>query len=614
MRLRIEPRQQTLEVWRAVAKFSRRDGGWWTWGGRDESNSISDAEQLLCLMYPAAEVSNFKLDAPDETADDVLGALRSLGDSVEIPKLMIDVISSYMANYVSPEGTPIFAGGSYFEPRDEGAELTQEQRGFDVVDSFATSIALALSTLGFLRVFSRSVRRNELKEKIAELEAVTSTRLTAALVGLLRSFSVNVFEPDSPGGKALCRTLNQSGLPDRVVLADFNKRLRPLRASLRDAVLGLSQDEALDNENMLFECGWSWGVVEGAPIVETPEPIGKQPEGVALGAPFLYFTVVALDAIAELDSERVRVLGLLNSEQQRLAQALKLRWELSLGYWSTVARFGTGGWPLEDIPWRTTDEEESDYFSLLVTAVVLLDLLARRATDDDLTRTVAVLEELAVRGRINRRAVKGDPAIGLHTPGVRLELFGGEQVGPPMAWMVADFAALLMKRSVRAAGLSRNTGARDRLLAVAEDALGHLWRRRIKDGPAAGLWDDPSELLPGVHLDEKRPSWYLTERVVECLVMAARTVGQSPIRSSQLIELTTDMLGEADHLFSQDQLNAAEDDGSVMQTSLHRIEATLQRAKSLLYSRPGTAYALVAEVLRELDEFAVARQDAARST
>jgi hypothetical protein len=608
--LRIQPRQQTLDVWQAVARFSSLEGKW-QWGGRNGSNSISDAEQLLCLMYPAAEVGIFRLDKPDETNEDVLEALRPLGDSVGIPKLLIDVISEYMDRYAEG-GTPSFAGGSYFRTRDPDAELDERQRSLDVVDSFATSISLALATLGFLKVFGRAVRQERLLAKIAHLEEITSKRLTAAMVGLLRSFAVNVFEPDSVEGRVLIRTLNQSAQPDRAVLAALRKRLQGVRASLREFTLGLSQDDALDNENMLFECGWSWGVVQGAPTIDLEQDIGPQRVGVAQNAPYLYFTVVALDGIADLFSERSRVLGLLDQEQQSLAQALQLRWDLTMDYWSAVARFGTGRWPLEDIPWRTTDDEESDYFSLLVTAVVLQELLARRATDDDLTRTVGVLEELAVRGRINRRVMRGDPAMGLHAPGVLIELGSDEQSGPGMAWVVADFAVLLLKRSVRAAGLSRNTAARDRLLKVAEDALGHMWRRRLADGPATGLWDDPTEVFPGAVVDRDRPSWYMTERLVECLVMAARTTEAQPIRSAELIDVTTNLLGEADHLFSQYQMEASEDSGTAVNSSLRRIESRLQRSRRILYERPGTAMALVLDVLTELDEFTVARQDAAR--
>lgn len=610
--MRLQPRLQTLEVWRSVAQFSRNNGGW-NWGGRDQRNSISDAEQLLCLMYPASIERNLALDQPDATADDVLDALKPLGDSVEIPKVLVDVLSDYMRTYRADNGTPIFAGETYFQSADRGVDLSKEQRGLDVVDSYTMSISLALSTLAFLKGFNRAVTRQQLRDKIAELEAAASARLSAAMVGLLRSFCVNVFEPDSRPGETLLRTINQGNLPDPVVLDEMRRVLRPVRASLRDATLGLSQDDSLDNENLLFECGWSWGVVDDALPVQTTEPIGEQPDGIALSAPFLYYTVVALDAIADLTSDRTRILGLLNSEQQRLAQALQLRWDIVLAYWSRIARFGDGRWPLEDIPWRTTDREESDYFSLLVTAVVLLDLLARRATDDDLTRTVAVLEELAIRGRINRRVTRGDAAITLHHPGVKLELIGAEKFGPPMIRMVSDFGALLLKRAVRAAELSRNNSARERLLTVAEESLTHMWRRRLSDGNGAGLWDDLTDLFPGITIEDKQPSWYITERIIESLVIAASTLSARPIRSTRLQDFASELLSEADHLFSQEQLEASEQPGSAMHISLRRIGSKLQRARRLHQERPGTAVSIIADVLRELDELALARLDATRS-
>jgi hypothetical protein len=608
--VRIQPREQTLDVWESVAKYSLRDGQW-NWGGRDGRNSICDAEQLLCLLYPATEVADFRLNSPDHTEDDVLQALRPLGDRIDIPKKLLDVIGDYMSTYTADDGTPIFSGGSYFSAMDPEATLTEEQRRLAVVDSYATSLSLTLATLSFLKVFARDVHRPALKEKIAHLETVTSTRLSAAMVGLLRSFSVAVFDPDSLEGTSLCDMLNQEGKPNKVVLANLHRELTSLRANLRDATLGLGEIEALDNENMLFECGWSWGVVRGAPVIDTAEPVGPQSNGVALSAPYLYFTVVALDAIADLKDDRVLVENLLNPEQRRLAVELNLRWTVTLTYWSTLARFGEGKWPLEAIPWRAIDGIESEYFSLLVTAVVLQDLLNRRATDDDLTRTVAVLEKLVTLGRIDvTKHIRDTFAISLHTPGVPLELHGSTDLGPLMQWSVADFAVVLLKRSLRGAGLSRNSGARDRLLGVAEHALGHMWLRRLRGGPGAGLWDDPSELLANADQDQVAPSWYMTKRVIECLAGAATTISAPPIRSARLNDVATDLFGEADHLFSQDKLASSAERGSVMHKGLARIENRLERARKLLRDQPGTACALVIDVLQELDELAVARQDA----
>lgn len=609
--MRIQPREQIIDVWRAVATFSSRDGEW-QWGGRDGRNSISDAEQLLCLLYPATEMPSFRLDAPGAIPEDIAIALKDLGDRADIPRMLVDVIGEYMATYTSPSGTPIFSGGSYFSASDPDAELTEEQRNLDVVDSFATSVSLTLSTLAFLKEFGRVVRGRQLREKITELEAATSKRLSAAMVGLLRSFSVNVIDSESEN-RALIRMLNQEGLPDRVVRAELNRVLEPVRASLRDATLGLSQEDFLDNDDKLFECGWSWGIVRDAPSIPTQEQVGKQPDGIALKAPFLYFTVGALDGIADLYSDQVQRLGLLNPDQQRLLQALRLRWDLTLGYWSTLARFGKGRWPLEDIPWRAIDDEENDYFSLVVTGFVLQELLRHYVTDNDLARTVAVLEELAVRGRVNRRMVKDDPAIGLHTPGVALKLVGGEDLGPGITWVMSDYAVLLLKRSLRAAGLSRSGGARDRLLAVAEQSLDHLWHRKLRSTPAAGLWDDPSHLLPEKQPPQDKPSWYMTKRVIECLVGAARTIGETPIRSVRLSELAADMIAEADHLFSQDELITSVEARSTRRHQLARLETKLARARRIVSERPATASVLVAEVLSELDELAVARQDAERN-
>ncbi|GGK85397.1 hypothetical protein Sme01_30100 [Sphaerisporangium melleum] len=113
--MKLQPRQQLLDVWEAAARVSFRDGQW-VWGGRDGSNSLSDAEQLLCFTFPSTELSALRVDTPDETADDVLDALRTLGDSVEIPRLLLRVFREYLETYTGIDGAPIFAGGGYFRP------------------------------------------------------------------------------------------------------------------------------------------------------------------------------------------------------------------------------------------------------------------------------------------------------------------------------------------------------------------------------------------------------------------------------------------------------------------------------------------------------------------
>ncbi|GIH47564.1 hypothetical protein SAMN05421833_10739 [Microbispora rosea] len=610
--MKIQPRQQLLELWEAAARASYRDGVW-NWGGRDGSNSISDAEQLLCFMYPASELPGFRLDTPDETADDVLATLAVLGDSVEIPKLLLRVIGQYLRTYTAEDGRPLFSGGSYFRPLDDEAKVTPEQLQLDVVDSFSMSVTLALGTLGFLKVFRQSVRRESIRREIRELEDLASKRLSAAMAGLLRSFTVNAFDPGSTAGRALLRTVNQTGAPTRRVLEDLRRELRPVRAGLRDLTIGSGSQVDLDNENLLFECGWTWGIVKDAPDIVTPLDIGPQPMGVAADTPFLYFTVNALVGIADLFSSRTRVLSLLNDDQITLAQAIQRRWDLTQSYWRTIATFGRGTWPLEDIPWRTVDEKESDYYSLGVTAMVVQSLVNNRAADVDLGRVAAVLEELAIRARITRRAVAGDPPVLMHSPGVPINLHGSDTLGPHLLWVVSDFSITLLKRTIWAASIAQNTRMRERLVALADQIWRHIMLRRHTDGPAAGLWDQPGNAFTDIQVRDEEPSWYFSERVVEFLVSAASSSGEPPLRSPQLVELALQMLGEAEHLLDQELVTRPLVGGQTIQPKLRSIQASLQRARAIVSDRPATAQALISDALLGLERLSAARDSASEA-
>ena len=609
--MKLQPRQQILEIWQATARTSFPDKKW-IWSGRDSSNSISDAEQLLCIMTPATQVPMFRLDQPDATTEDVLRAIDVFGDSVEVPRLLVRVLTDYMERYSAEDGTPIFSGEGYFQPPPGQVGLTDAHRKLDVVDSFSTSVTLTLATIGFVRVFKEVLRRDDLRREVETLEALASRRLSAAMIGLLRSFTVNVFDAHSPQGRALCRTANQSRLPERQVIEEMRLALRDINASLRDVTIGSGAGTAedLDNPNRLFECGWSWGTVHNAPKIVTTEDVGVQPDGVALPAPYLYFTVVALDAIAALFSERTRLLGLLTEQQAKHAQALQLRWELTQSYWSKIATFGTSRWPLEDIPWRTTDRVESDYFSLLVTSIVVQDLVQKRASDADLNRVGQVLAELAQRARITRRSFeKDDSAVALHAPGVRMDLQSADPEGARLGWTLTDFAPLLLKRTVRIAGLMRNTELRSGLLQLADGIWEHLLRRRITSEPGMDLWDQPENVFEQVPPSAEGPSWYYARRVVECLVTASEVVTSPPLRTQRLAELAADLISEADHRFDQELLRGSTEAGPAMRESIQGARATLHRARSIIDDYPGSAFVLVSEALLELDRLAAARSD-----
>lgn len=616
--MRIQPRQQILGVWRSLLSACYRNNTW-EWGGRDGANSISDAEQLLCLLYPATEIEGFALDRPDDIADDIRAVLSPLGNGARIGAAIVGLLEDYIDRYTADD-IPVFAAGSYLVSAQE-RDPSDEQRRLHVVDSYSMSLTLCLAALKFLRGFQGFVRAQtrreaqELAERIEILRVRIGARLTAAMIGLVRSFVVNTVDPDSPAGHAMLSMLNQTGAPTSVVVDAVSRRLERVRIRLRND-LTLSQTPGVDlyDESLLFECGWSWGLVdEAAPIDFVDAPIAAQP-GYAIARPYLHFTVVALDGINDLTSARTRELDLLDTDQRRLAEALQLRWDLAQRYWSAVARFGSGRWPLEDIPWRTSDGEESDYFSLIVSAVLMQDLLNREASDDDLTRAAPVFDELARRGRIISRLTEADPARALHIPGVRLSLLGGEKVdgGPPLEWVVADYPTVLLKRTLQAARLSGNLETRDRLMELAQDTMGHLDRRTFRIGNATGLWDDPNRVFGGAPASGP-PSWYLTERVIECLVAADHMYREPPLRSPGPVVRATELLMEAEHLLNRELLELSEEDVSSNRAALARVEQRLSRAREIIDERPGTALSLATQSLLELDELAYARQDATRS-
>jgi hypothetical protein len=615
--MEIQTRRQVLDIWRAAIDYSYRDGEW-VWGGRSGRNSISDAEQLLTILYPATAVESLKVDSVDQTAEDVLDYLHVLGNALDIPRQLVTFIGDYMCTYLV-DGVPDFSGDTYFQVEADVGPVKAEQRQLHVVDSYSMSVTLCLATLGFLRIYRQGLRSQKMLHEIDELEALSSQRLTAAMVGLLRSFIVNTFDPTDPPGQTMCGMMNQADVATDSLVRALLQDLAEIRAGLRqELTIGSGQvAEELDNRGRLFECGWSWGIVDGAPEIPYATNIGQQPLGVAEARPYLYFTVVALDGIQDLFSERTRLLGLLNEEQQRLARALQLRWDLTRRYWATVATFGSGRWPLEDLPWRTTDGRESDYYSVLLTSIVVEGIGSERIANIDVERIGRLLEELANRGRITRRPMQNDPAVNLHIPGMELRLIGSEKVaeGPRLQWIVSSFTLLVLKRLLRVAELADDPAARVRFLDLADQIWTHIERRKMNSPTVRGLWDQPTQVFTDTPYEAYEvPSWYHTERVMEVLVAAANVTQSQPVATFDLTGHAQQLLAEAEHLFDQERLRGTNDTGEKMRESFQMIAANLRRARELVRDRPGTASVLAADVLRELDAVDAARADTARMT
>jgi hypothetical protein len=617
--MEIQTRRHILEIWRATVSHCFRDGTW-NWGGhRSGRNSISDAEQLLTILYPATAIDSLKIDRVDQTADDVLDSLSSLGNALDIPRRLIAVLSEYMTTYMV-DGTPDFSGGTYFDVPGQGEMPEAEQLKLHVVDSYSMSVSLCLATLGFLQVYRESsVKSQRMQREVDELQKLSSKRLTAAMVGLLRSFTINTFLPTDPPGETLSRMINQGNIASENLVHDLLADLAQVRSSVqKELTLGLGQvADELDNPGRLFECGWSWGVVDGATEIISTEDVGEQPTGTAAARPYMYFTVVALDGIQDLFSERTRILGLLSEEQQRLATALQLRWDLTRQFWAKIATFGGGRrWPIEDLPWMTSDGDENDYYSLLLTSIVIEGAASERTLNVDIERVANLLEELADRGRITRRPAVRDPAIGLHIPGMRLTLYGSEKVaeGPALRWTVSSYASLVLKRLLRVAQLMDDNVTRLRFLDLADQIWAHLEQRRIGASYGRGLWDEPTQAFTGTPFSPYGgPSWYHTERVVEALVAAANvTLTPTGSANPDLIQLAARLIAEAEQRFDEELLRGTDDAGAQLREMFQVVVAKLRRARKLLDDRPGTAVVLASDVLRELDTLDAARQDTAR--
>jgi hypothetical protein len=611
----IQPRRQLLDIWKATAQYSMDANHEWRWGGRRGSNSISDAQQLLCLLQPATEIGALRVELPDDTNDDVLRSLEAFGDSVQIPRMLTLGIEQFVGTYTGPDGTPLFGGGSYFVPVNPDETLTAEQLDTHVIVSYATSVSLCLAALGFLDIYSNAATtKGQWRNRVLDIRDRASNRLTAALVGLLRGFTINTLQPGSEEGRNLIGLLNQEGLPERRIVEHFNKEMETVRGRLSEARMGVSRAEELDNPNLLFEVGWTWGIASDAPKIPLDVPgtdIGVQGDGVALSAPYLYYTVVALDAIEQLTSDRTRVLGLLNPQQERLSNNLDTRRNLTQLYYSRLGRFdsGVGGrWPIEDLPWRTPDGNESDYWSLLIGAVLIQDLRDRNSSEDIVRRIDPLLSELANRARITRRQLRDDPALALHFPGLLNGLDGAELLGPPMGWRINDFSPLLLKRATQLASQTNSAEVRDRMLTLSTDIWNHLLERQIAKEPAAGLWDDPVRIYPQLNEHQTMPSWNLTYSVVDALVGSAATLVRRQTKAPILSQTAAAMVSEAEYLLNQ-QLMETPSLNSGLQGNLMEIRDSLQRARDLIDDQPSTAIALCIAAVTKLDKNTQARQD-----
>jgi hypothetical protein len=565
--LRLQPRRDLLNIWRAItaqtpsALDPPAPGHW--------SDSLSDAARLLCIMSPATHLETFQIDDPDRISADVLAALGA-AEPEQITARLVAALLAFVRRYADADGTPLFSAPTHLRSTDPGRQPTSQQRDADMVESFAASVTLCLATLGVVRVIQAG-RRGTHTDEMATLERLTSIRLSAAMVGLLRSFVVAVFDEDSARGRALRQAANTEGLPKHELTRRLRDELRELTAQLPDLTLGIRAiaPRDLDHPGTLVEVGWSWGVTADAPPVTTTEPVGRQPAGTA-GPPHLYFTNLAIDAINGLASQRTRILGLLTEEQQRLSNALQIRANLALSYWSATARLGGRRQPPETIPGATHN-------SLLLANMLDRERIYRHRAEPSPSDVDVVLN----------RAARTKPTRSLAIHSLRVELDGAEALGgPPLIRPVEDLSPMLLTRLLRTAGTVPDPSLRGRLMEQAN----RLWAHLAESVP-------PTQPSPP---SAEPPSWQHLWQIVESLVAAAELVARPPLRSEQLTALVTELLAEADRLYDNRPTTNA--DLRSLRESLDTLHARLRHARQILRDRPGSALVIIQGVLDELNE------------
>jgi hypothetical protein len=448
----------------------------------------------------------------------------------------------------------------------------------DVLESYMLGLRLSLAAIGFCRVFRPQLTRREWIRETLDLEDLASVRLTCAMVGLVRCFAVNGFRDDSAAGENLRRTIAQEHRDEAAVLAEFERALAEVRAGLNEATIGVRQQGV--EPGLRFECGWTWAMVEGtAPVEVFDRPPVPDRTAVAAALPHPYFSWAATDAIGALYSERTRLLGLLEEDQQRLARALQLRLELTRAYWARLATFGDDRWPLERMPWRTTSGEESDHHGLAVAAMTVAEVGDRRGnTDVAFSHLTRVLARLARRHGIVRPP-RAPGAVGQDGLSSRPVPVAFEKAGPAADYVVPGFAPLLLDTTVRALLSTQH----EQLRATLEELADLVW-----DHIAGGAEEWPPDGLR--RTDDGAPDWHNVFRTVAALTEAMALADGGPGRTSAPLDVAHPLLAAAEELVE-----------TLAPADRAAYAARLDRARQLVDAQPARAAALLYQLLADLD-------------
>ena len=495
---------------------------------------------------------------------------------------LFGLIEEYYDQITDDMGKVSFAGHTYFSQEHEPGAVSRPTDArilnLPVTDAFSVGLSVSLRILRLLwqhRTFDRDA---EASEQVRNLRKRSAEQLTASIRGLLRTFVVHTIDEaswdDVTDQVYLWKSIN--ALPD----------IRHMRHELRNMGYALNPERA-------FECGWSWGPTSD---LETSEHNGPVPEE----APYLYFTWTALEGIADLSDPSLNAEeliiwleheGLVGSGENILRDASRLRTlaAVTSSYWTILARqhpdIGDDNTTdiirLTRIPWRTTDRDESEYYTLYILGI----LRRREAGGLDPRTTIDLLEELSVRGRITTSPLKDAVAEDraemivrvLHKPGKLISLYSRSPIDARTAddsahlrWRIFDYAPLLLKMAAHARSVATDHQTKRRAIRLVDALLTHLQERQIDSLEERKLThlrksnlETPDGWTPGNYLDKGMldsfasyagldseefdgSSWYLTERTVEALLAV---LALSPLRlvASNLQSLVDEIAAELDN-------------------------------------------------------------------
>lgn len=566
--MNLQPRNDIFKILLAFAEHVKKNNKSPFGDARNKSNSIVDAEMLLVLLLPYAEIGNeFSLNDYKEPPNTLVGILNEMANKKNEEKALfsdsykyfINLLNIFFVTHSDDKGNPTFGIGSYGVYKDYENDvkkrlLSANDEKIEIVDSYAMSLTLCIYVLRLLDAWHDTARkRNEAKYLTdwKELHGRVSKRLTGAMRGLLSSFAISTMD------KANWYSFTGH---------KWSKKLDGRMADIRSRLLKLGAKELATGDT--FECGWSWGpvheeyyIIPGQDEnikktwVESTNPFVK-PLWYAIPAPYLYFTVTALDSIMDLKGSEVMAGGLLNNEQLILADRLRSFAEVTSQYWSTLA-FGDAhdSWRIEDIPWYPTDGNASDYWTLYV-----LRLVGDKLPwgDVGINRVIDLMEELAQRARITRRPfplTKDQSVIDIHLAGFRLILTPYADTYPEMVYPIYDFSPQLLKQAALILRLPLTDNQRARLYRVIQGLWVHLSKRT---NSRTYSWDYPENIYKEAVAEysndndlsdddySKVRSWYYTERVVEALIALHRGESWRPKSNEQFRSIIATALAEAE--------------------------------------------------------------------